>query len=81
MDAQIERIKPRDILESYGALLTIDDVSKIVRRGRTSLRSAVAEGSFPSPVLAGCLGKTSLRWHASDVAAWINSRQPATEAA
>lgn len=50
-------------------LLSIQEVSSIVNRGKTSLYDMMKNGDFPKAVKVGA----STRWLASDVEQWISS--------
>lgn len=50
-------------------LLSIQEVSSIVNRGKTSLYDMMKRGDFPKAVKVGA----STRWLASDVDEWISS--------
>lgn len=50
-------------------LLSVQDVSHIVNRGRTSLYQMMKDGDFPKAVKVGA----STRWLSSDIEAWLQS--------
>lgn len=50
-------------------LLSIQEVSLLVNRGKTSLYAMMKDGDFPKAVKVGA----STRWLASDVDEWISS--------
>ena len=50
-------------------LLSVQDVSHIVNRGRTSLYQMMKDGDFPKAVKVGA----STRWLATDIEAWLQS--------
>lgn len=67
-------ITAQDIMATHGALLPRAAVAKITGRCADSLHYAIKAGEFPPPVNVGFAGRKSLRWRATDIAAWINSR-------
>ena len=53
---------------------TLINRSEVMRRiglGKTSLYALMADGTFPRPVR---VTTTAVRWRASEVTEWINSR-------
>ena len=52
-------------------LLPRPEVSRRTGLGRTSIYDLMAAGQFPRPVR---VTSTAVRWRASEVAEWINSR-------
>lgn len=56
-------------------LLTMDDLVQMLGRTKRTIARDRAAGVFPSPLKIG----RQVRWHPSDVAAWLESRrQPAS---
>lgn len=54
--------------------MTARDVMAAVRLSRATIYNLLAAGEFPRPVR---IGSKSVRWRASDIAAWVDSLQPA----
>ncbi len=52
-------------------LLRRRDVEKITGMSRSSIYRLMQEGEFPRPVR---VGPAAVRWKASDITAWIESR-------
>jgi len=53
------------------AILRLPQVKQMVGLGRTLIYQLRAEGNFPAPVK---LGKRSVGWRKSEIAAWIAKR-------
>ena len=51
------------------------DVEELTGLSRASIYRLIAEGEFPRPVRVSA---TAVRWRASDIAVWIQSRPVAT---
>ena len=62
------------MLKEMDRLLRRHEVEQLVGLARSSLYAKVARDDFPAPVR---IGLRAVRWRASDVAAWIESRQTA----
>ena len=56
-------------------LLRVTEVCRRVGLSRSMVYARIAIGTFPRPVR---VGKKAVRWRASEVAAWIDSRPRAT---
>ena len=56
-------------------LLRRREVEKITGLSRSSIYRLMQEGGFPRPVR---VGPSAVRWKASDITAWIESRPVAT---
>ena len=52
-------------------LLRLPEVEKITGLGHTSIYRFIKEGKFPQRVQ---VGSNAVRWKASDIAAWLESR-------
>lgn len=59
-------------------ILRRPEVESVIGLGRSTIYAMMAEGEFPKPVK---IGKRAVGWRESDLAAWLESRQPRTEAA
>jgi len=59
----------------HDRLLRRRDVEKITGMSRSSIYRLMQESEFPWPVK---VGPAVVRWKASDIAAWIESRPVAT---
>jgi prophage regulatory protein len=55
-----------------GKILRRHQVEQTIGLSRSTLYTMMAEGIFPKPVK---LGKRAVGWRASDVAAWLESRE------
>ena len=55
-------------------LLRRKEVEEITGLGRSSIYKYMQEGKFPQRVL---VGPNAVRWKASDIAAWLESRPTA----
>ncbi len=53
------------------ALADINDIKALVRVGNSWIHAAVADGSFPAPVIRG---KRFTRWRLADVKAYLAAR-------
>ena len=58
-------------------LLTLKQVCARVALSRASVYRRLREGGFPEPVRVGV---RAVRWHATDVDAWVSSRPLARQA-
>ena len=58
------------------ALLRLQSVKTATGLGRSSIYALEASGDFPKRV---AIGLRAVAWRASEIQAWINSRQPKTE--
>lgn len=56
-------------------LLTVADLSRRLRISIRQTRKLKAEGSLPNPIRLG----RSIRWRASEIAAWIEAGCPSCE--
>lgn len=56
-------------------LLRRRQVEEITGLSRSSIYRLMRKGEFPSPVR---VGPSAVRWKASDISAWLESRPPAT---
>ena len=57
-------------------LIRLPEVLRATGLSRTTLYRKISHGQFPEPVR---LGPRPVAWRECDVAAWINSRPPASE--
>ena len=57
------------------ALLTRQQVEKIVGIKRSTIYKLMRQGSFPEPIR---IGPGSVRWHKSELEDWINTQPKAT---
>jgi prophage regulatory protein len=55
----------------HQVLLKLNEVTAVVRLGRSTIYLMVADGRFPKPVK---LGKRSTGWIAVEVHDWLNAR-------
>ncbi len=53
-------------------LLTIDDLSRLLKRSRASLHRDLAAGRLPRPIRFGA-GSSAVRWRRQTVLAWLES--------
>ena len=60
------------MLKEIDRLLRRHEVEQLVGLARSSLYAKVAARDFPAPVK---IGERGVRWRASDIAAWIESRE------
>ena len=56
-------------------LLRRRKVEEITGLGRSSIYRQMQDGAFPRPVK---VGSAAVRWRASDITAWVESRPEAT---
>ena len=70
----LHRVRDRLTLAVMDKLMTARDVMAAVRLSRATIYNLLAAGEFPRPVR---IGSKSVRWRASDIAAWVDSLQPA----
>ena len=52
-------------------LLAIDDVGEMTGYSRSSVYRLMKDSDFPIPLK---MGRGSIRWHESEIDAWIDSR-------
>jgi predicted DNA-binding transcriptional regulator AlpA len=60
------------------AMLNLSQVCKLVLYSPSQIYRLIANGSFPDRVR---LGPARVGWRTSDIAAWLASRRPGSEAA
>ena len=53
-------------------LLDRHEVERMVRKSRSALYQAMADGEFPKPIR---VGKRSVRWFEDEVLGWMESRE------
>ena len=53
-------------------ILKLTEVKAITRRSRSSIYAAIAENDFPQPIK---IGKRSVGWIESEIAAWVEARK------
>ena len=59
------------MMTMHDRLLRRRQVEEITGMGRSSIYRLMQEGEFPRPVR---IGPAAVRWKASDIAAWMESR-------
>ena len=58
---------------SAPTMLTMEDIVALTRTHRSTIHRAVAQGSFPRPIME--LGVRSHRWLTADYLAWVDEQK------
>ena len=63
------------VFQMHDRLMRRREVEQVLGISRSSIYRLMQEGEFPRPVR---IGPAAVRWRASDIAAWLESRPVAT---